>query len=150
MRERGLHPSQRELADHTGLEPLYVSKLARGLEADGLIKRAPDPADSRGAAVAHRRGSGGHPQRHRDRPAADGPHARAARRPRRHADRRLRRRACPASRRSARPGVHSPEGAAMTTPTLSTQVIGRAESALGAILDPLLKRAEMTFNQWLV
>jgi DNA-binding MarR family transcriptional regulator len=47
MRERGLHPSQRELADHTGLEPLYVSKLARALEADGLIERVPDPADSR-------------------------------------------------------------------------------------------------------
>jgi DNA-binding MarR family transcriptional regulator len=38
----------------------------------------------------------------------------------------------------------------MTTPVLNTQVIGRAESALGAILDPLLKRAEMTLNQWLV
>ena len=25
MHERGLKPSQRELADHTGLEPLYVS-----------------------------------------------------------------------------------------------------------------------------
>jgi DNA-binding MarR family transcriptional regulator len=52
MRERGLHPSQRELADHTGLEPLYVSKLARGLEADGLIKRAPDPADSRAVQLS--------------------------------------------------------------------------------------------------
>ena len=40
----------------------------------------------------------------------------------------------------------------MTTPvpTLSTQVIGQAESALGAILDPLLSHAEMTFSQWLV
>jgi DNA-binding MarR family transcriptional regulator len=40
----------------------------------------------------------------------------------------------------------------MTTPApaLSTQVIGQAESALGAILDPLLKEAKMTFSQWLV
>lgn len=35
-------------------------------------------------------------------------------------------------------------------PALSTQVIGQAESALGAILDPLLARAGTTFNQWLV
>ena len=35
-------------------------------------------------------------------------------------------------------------------PILSTQVIGQAESALGALLDPLLSRARTTFNQWLV
>jgi MarR family transcriptional regulator, organic hydroperoxide resistance regulator len=52
MQERGLRPSQRELADHTGLEPLYVSKLARALEADGLIERAPDPADSRAVRLS--------------------------------------------------------------------------------------------------
>jgi DNA-binding MarR family transcriptional regulator len=40
-------PSQRELADHTGLEPLYVSRLARALEAAGLIERAEHPADTR-------------------------------------------------------------------------------------------------------
>lgn len=44
---RGRRPSQRELADHTGLEPIYVSKLARALEAAGLVTREPDPADSR-------------------------------------------------------------------------------------------------------
>ncbi|MEV0401743.1 MarR family transcriptional regulator [Actinoallomurus sp. NPDC050550] len=43
----GSRPSQRELADHTGLEPLYVSKLARSLEADGLIARTRDLADTR-------------------------------------------------------------------------------------------------------
>src|SRR3984893_18761898 len=35
-------------------------------------------------------------------------------------------------------------------PVLSTQVIGQAESALGAILGPLLARTGTTFNQWLV
>jgi DNA-binding MarR family transcriptional regulator len=40
-------PSQRELADHTGLEPLYVSKLARSLEASGFISRARDAVDTR-------------------------------------------------------------------------------------------------------
>jgi MarR family transcriptional regulator, organic hydroperoxide resistance regulator len=40
-------PSQRELADHTGLDPIYISKLARALESTGLIARAPDVNDSR-------------------------------------------------------------------------------------------------------
>jgi DNA-binding MarR family transcriptional regulator len=35
-------------------------------------------------------------------------------------------------------------------PVLSTQVIGQTESALGAILGPLLARTGTTFNQWLV
>jgi MarR family transcriptional regulator, organic hydroperoxide resistance regulator len=47
MQHAGLRPSQRELADYTGLEALYVSKLARTLEADGLIERTRDPADTR-------------------------------------------------------------------------------------------------------
>src|SRR5215471_1597801 len=37
-----------------------------------------------------------------------------------------------------------------THPSLNPQVIGQAESALGAILDPLLARTGTTFNQWLV
>jgi DNA-binding MarR family transcriptional regulator len=48
----GRRPSQRELAEHTGLEPLYVSKLARSLEADGLIERVRDPDDSRAVRLA--------------------------------------------------------------------------------------------------
>jgi hypothetical protein len=35
-------------------------------------------------------------------------------------------------------------------PTLSTQVIGQAESALGALLGPILAQAETSFHQWLV
>ena len=35
-------------------------------------------------------------------------------------------------------------------PPLSTQVIGQAESALGALLDPLLAGTGITFGQWLV
>nr|WP_269329669.1 MarR family transcriptional regulator [Kineosporia babensis] len=41
------NPSQRQLADHTGLEALYISKLVRSLENAGLITRESDPADSR-------------------------------------------------------------------------------------------------------
>ncbi|MGW8761592.1 MarR family winged helix-turn-helix transcriptional regulator [Streptomyces sp. NPDC055815] len=47
MARSGLEPSQRQLADHTGLEPLYVSKLARALEAAGLVARTRDPNDPR-------------------------------------------------------------------------------------------------------
>jgi hypothetical protein len=42
-------------------------------------------------------------------------------------------------------------GAAMPDyPPLSAQVIGQAESALGALLEPLLASTGITFNQWLV
>jgi len=43
----GGRPSQRELADFSGLEPMYVSKLARGLEAAGRLRRDPHPDDPR-------------------------------------------------------------------------------------------------------
>jgi hypothetical protein len=35
-------------------------------------------------------------------------------------------------------------------PPLNTQVIGQAESALGALLAPLLANVEVTFHQWLI
>lgn len=52
LRSGGVRPSQRALAEHTGLEPLYVSKLARALAAAGLIARAADPADSRAVQLS--------------------------------------------------------------------------------------------------
>jgi DNA-binding MarR family transcriptional regulator len=52
MEQAGQRPTQRELADHTGLETLYVSKLARALDADGLIRRDRDPADTRAVRLA--------------------------------------------------------------------------------------------------
>lgn len=52
LERTALRPSQRMLADHTGLEQLYVSKLARTLEASGLIDRAPDPADTRAVQLS--------------------------------------------------------------------------------------------------
>lgn len=44
---RGARPSQRELAESAGLEPVYVSRLVRGLEEAGLLLRTEAPADSR-------------------------------------------------------------------------------------------------------
>ncbi|MFF7314064.1 MarR family transcriptional regulator [Streptomyces sp. NPDC008137] len=52
MRRSGERPSQRRLADHTGLEPLYVSKLARTLETAGLLERTRDPRDPRAVQLA--------------------------------------------------------------------------------------------------
>lgn len=52
MQRAGERPSQRRLADHTGLEALYVSKLARALESAGLIERTRDPRDSRAVKLA--------------------------------------------------------------------------------------------------
>ncbi|MGP4007471.1 MarR family winged helix-turn-helix transcriptional regulator [Streptomyces sp. 4N124] len=52
MQRGGERPSQRRLADHTGLEPLYVSKLARNLETAGLLERTRDPRDPRAVQLA--------------------------------------------------------------------------------------------------
>jgi DNA-binding MarR family transcriptional regulator len=52
MHHSGERPSQRRLADHTGLEPLYVSKLARTLEAAGHLERTRDPRDPRAVQLA--------------------------------------------------------------------------------------------------
>jgi DNA-binding MarR family transcriptional regulator len=40
-------PSQRELADFSGLEPMYISKLARSLEDAGVLTREAHPIDPR-------------------------------------------------------------------------------------------------------
>jgi DNA-binding MarR family transcriptional regulator len=47
MSQQGHRPSQRELADWTGLDPIYVSKLARALEQSGLLNRKEHPKDPR-------------------------------------------------------------------------------------------------------
>ncbi|MFD7205782.1 MarR family winged helix-turn-helix transcriptional regulator [Streptomyces sp. NPDC056637] len=52
MQRVGERPSQRQLADHTGLEALYVSKLARALESAGLIERTRNPRDPRAVQLA--------------------------------------------------------------------------------------------------
>jgi DNA-binding MarR family transcriptional regulator len=52
MERAGRRPSQRQLADFSGLEPLYVSKLARALERSGLIERTGNPDDTRAVQLA--------------------------------------------------------------------------------------------------
>jgi DNA-binding MarR family transcriptional regulator len=48
----GEKPSQRELADFTGLDPIFVSKLIRTLEQKGLVERGPNPADTRAVELS--------------------------------------------------------------------------------------------------
>jgi DNA-binding MarR family transcriptional regulator len=52
MSLHGERPSQRELADHTGLETIYISKIARALERNGLIERIEHPDDSRAVQLS--------------------------------------------------------------------------------------------------
>src|SRR5262245_7273608 len=52
MNHRGIFPSQRELAEHTGLAAIYVSKVARTLERAGLLERPESPADTRAVRLA--------------------------------------------------------------------------------------------------
>jgi MarR family transcriptional regulator, organic hydroperoxide resistance regulator len=52
MQSSGRMPSQRELADYCGLQPLYVSKLARALDQAGLISRVPSRADTRAVQLS--------------------------------------------------------------------------------------------------
>ncbi|HEX3787423.1 MAG TPA: MarR family transcriptional regulator [Pseudonocardiaceae bacterium] len=52
LSQDGRGPSQRELADFTGLEPIYVSKLARALEKAGLVVRPDDPDDPRAVRLS--------------------------------------------------------------------------------------------------
>jgi MarR family transcriptional regulator, organic hydroperoxide resistance regulator len=47
----GARPSQRELSDFTGLDPIFVSKLIRVLETNGLVERAQHPSDTRAVAL---------------------------------------------------------------------------------------------------
>lgn len=48
----GARPSQRELADFTGLDPVYVSKLVRALEREGFVTRSVKVSDPRAVELA--------------------------------------------------------------------------------------------------
>ena len=52
MTRKGQAPSQRDLAEFTGLGPIYVSKLVRSMETAGLLTRESDPNDSRVVRLA--------------------------------------------------------------------------------------------------
>lgn len=47
MSRSGARPSQRELADLTGLDAVYISKLVRALERAGFVERSASTVDTR-------------------------------------------------------------------------------------------------------
>ena len=52
MSAGGSRPSQRELADFTGLDPVYISKLVRALERQGFVTRSVRASDPRAVELA--------------------------------------------------------------------------------------------------
>jgi DNA-binding MarR family transcriptional regulator len=52
MTRGGARPRQRELADLTGLDAVYVSKLVRALEREGFVARAVSAADPRAVELS--------------------------------------------------------------------------------------------------
>jgi MarR family transcriptional regulator, organic hydroperoxide resistance regulator len=52
LSQDGGRPSQRELADFTGLDAIYVSKLARALERAGFVVRAAHATDTRAVELS--------------------------------------------------------------------------------------------------
>lgn len=49
---RGARPSQRELAEFSGLEPMHLSRLIRVLQRAGLVARTGNPADARAVQLS--------------------------------------------------------------------------------------------------
>ena len=49
---QGKEPTQRELADYTGLQAIYISKLVHAPEAGGHLSRRPDQVDTRAFRLA--------------------------------------------------------------------------------------------------
>jgi DNA-binding MarR family transcriptional regulator len=52
MSRDGRRPSQRELADLTGLDAVYISKLVRALERAGFVERSASSADTRAVELS--------------------------------------------------------------------------------------------------
>jgi MarR family transcriptional regulator, organic hydroperoxide resistance regulator len=52
LSQGGRRPSQRELADFTGLDAIYVSKLARALQRAGFVTRDAHTTDTRAVELS--------------------------------------------------------------------------------------------------
>ena len=80
--DEGIERTVGQLADITGLDPVYVSKLVRALQGEGFVTRAVKAADSRRRTGADRAGRSGRPRGREDRlRAARAAHPAARRQP---------------------------------------------------------------------
>ena len=52
MTYAGRRPTRGRLADHTGLHPIFVSKLISTLDRNGLVERSQHPTDARAVELA--------------------------------------------------------------------------------------------------
>jgi DNA-binding MarR family transcriptional regulator len=143
----GAQPSQRELADWTGLEPIFVSKLARALEEAGLIQRTKHPADPRavqlrlsdhGADVAQRAIAIVHAYQEEFTAPIGGTHSQQSRDLVRTLQTLL--------------GTDNRSDPMPAPATLTGQDVGEAEGALTALLDQVLARTDsgITRPQYIV
>jgi DNA-binding MarR family transcriptional regulator len=148
----GAQPSQRELADFSGLEPIYISKLVRALEQAGLVVRAEHPADPR--AVQLRLTDAGTDialraidivrrlQEELTTPIGGTKSA---------ANRQLVRTLQTLLRVAPAPEAHEDGSQAMSrTPTLTGQDIAEAQGAVRALLDEVLAGTGTTSNEYVV
>jgi DNA-binding MarR family transcriptional regulator len=151
----GAQPSQRELADFAGLEPIFVSKLARALEQAGLLARAEHPADPRavrltlteeGAGVAVRAIAVVHALLEELTAPIGGPSGRQ--------NRDLVRILRTLLRVPPPSGGTDENGSATmsqpSAPALTGQDVGEAEGALRALLEEILAATGTTSNEYIV
>ena len=152
MVRTGVYPSQRELADHTGLDPIFVSKLIRTLEHNGLVERSQHPADSRAiAACPHRNRHRTRRSRDRDGDRTAGRALGPARRPAGQEHEAVRQHDAAVARRTFTRTDETPsreEPLMSQAPTLNGQVIGQTERATHALLDVLLSETDTAFDTW--
>jgi DNA-binding MarR family transcriptional regulator len=140
--QTGAGPSQRQLADFSGLEPIFVSKLARALERSGLVVRAEHPTDPRAVELRlTERGSD--------------LALRAAARIRELNEELTApigglngRRNCELTQ-TLRTLLDQNGADSMPTPTLTGQNISEASGAVQALLDKALARTDLTSNEFI-
>ena len=139
----GARPSQRELSDFSGLEPMYVSKLARALERAGLVARPQNRADPRAFSLTLT-------ERGEDLAAQaiavivalqDELTAPIGGR------RSVRNRELIATLQTL---LNAEEEDMTQTPPLTGQDIGEAAAAIRALLDEQLEKAGLVFEDWVV
>jgi DNA-binding MarR family transcriptional regulator len=153
----GAQPSQRELADVSGLEPIYVSKLVRALAQAGLVDRTTHPADPRAVQLRLTRPGTATITRaidivhalHADLTAAIGGPGSAQHQQLVTTLQTLLGAAPPMTEGAATNQNGSP-AMTQTTPTLTGQDIGEAQGAVRALLDDVLAKTGVTSTEYIV
>jgi DNA-binding MarR family transcriptional regulator len=154
----GAQPSQRELADVSGLEPIYISKLVRALAQAGLVVRTTHPADPRavqltltehGTDIAER-AIGIVRVLQEDLTAAIGGTGSAQHHELVRTLRTLLAAPPPGSPAGTNPSHENGSTTVSQTPILTGQDIAEAQGAVRALLDDVLTKTSVTSNEYIV